>query len=165
MNDLEKKLDDFSKIKGVTSNMKDEFAAVLNDLAGKQEMKSIDDKIAAFRDGIKSPMQKYEEAIDLLDQMKRRGLTNDEYAAGVQKARADLENSVTELQSPKLAASMRYGSGEAAISRQKLQLELGGLGKGKIEEQQLATQKETRDLAREQRDLLKNIGTAKMGGR
>lgn len=146
MTDAEKKLADFSAMKGVTPEQINQYAALLSQMdqlkAAKEQQKKIDEDAKKIWEETRTPMEKYEAEIDRLHDMLENGsISWDTYGRAVRKAKADLEKDSEDKTKEAKAPDLML-AGSAAAQRFSYDLTRGSslMNKDEIAKKQLASQ-------------------------
>lgn len=119
MTDAEKKLAEFSSMKGVTPEQVQQYAALLGQMdqlnAAKKKQDEMNQDGKSIFDSTRTPMEKYESQIGKLHDLLDAGTIDwDTYGRAVRQAKDELEKSTkTDIASPKAPELMQAGSAAA----------------------------------------------------
>lgn len=149
MGDAEKKLADFSTMKGVTPEQINQYSQLLSKMdelkAAKEKQKQLDDDAKKIFDDTRTPLEKYETEIGKLHDLLDAGeISWDTYGRAVNKARDELEK---EGKTKETKAPDFMLAGSAAAARFSYDLTRGSqtMTKDQIAGKQLASQQKSED--------------------
>lgn len=149
MTDVEKKLAEFSAMKGVTPEQIQQYAALLSQMdqlnAAKKKQQEMDEAAKSIYESTRTPMEKYEDEIGKLSDLLNSGAIDwDTYGRAVRKAKDELEKSTkTDVKDAKAPELMLAGS--AAAMRFQYDLSRGSttMNRDEISKKQLVSQQQS----------------------
>lgn len=155
MTDAEKKLAEFSSMKGVTPEQVKQYANLLSQMdqlnAAKKKQDEMNQEGKSIFDATRTPMEKYESQITKLHDLLDAGTIDwDTYGRAVRQAKDELEKS-TKSDLPDAKAPDMMMAGSAAAQRFSYDLTRGStmMNKDEISKKQLASQQKSEDYLEE----------------
>ncbi len=147
MTDTQKAVRGFSQLEGVTSDQVKEYAGLATKLDELRKKQDFTEQLKEWREGLKGPLEEYDEAIRRLQELRRQGaITADEASKGIDQAKDELEKAAPKQQlrsDPKFASLIGAGTADAVRLQFSLQRDEQ---KDEIPKRHLKTAEEQRKL-------------------